>query len=45
MAKTVEEAKRKELYEVIHNVLGQDYISLKFTKIIIEENRYNGKLY
>ena len=38
MAKTVEEAKRKELYEVIHSVLGQDYINLKFTKITIEEN-------
>ena len=38
MPKTVEEAKRKELYEVIHSVLGQDYINLKFTKITIEEN-------
>ena len=38
MAKTIEEAKRKELYEVIHSVLGQDYINLKFTKITIEEN-------
>ncbi len=37
MVKTVEEAKRRELYEVIKEVLGDDYIYLKFTKINIEE--------
>jgi len=38
MAKTVEEAKRKELYQIIHDVLGQKYINLKFTKISIKED-------
>ena len=38
MTKTVEEAKRKELYNVIQDVLGQSYTKLRLSKIKIEEN-------
>ncbi len=42
MTKTVEEAKRKELYNVIQNVLGQSYTKLRLSKIKIEENYDEG---